>query len=164
MKRVTVLAMILLAAGFSCNESGTQLGGGPSPTQPIDPLVARGAAAAEKRGCPTCHQSQDPADGLLSGVTVPRPQTMAYPANLTPDPDTGLDGWTDEQILRALREGLDDEGQTLCPSMPVFADLGGAEGKAIVAYLRSLPSVHHAIPESACPPLKPPPPADAGQE
>src|SRR5258706_4060086 len=38
--------------------------------------------------------------------------------NITPDPDTGLGKWTDGEILRALREGVDKNGDALFPMMP----------------------------------------------
>src|SRR5205823_2849674 len=101
-------------------------------------------------GCPSCHQSANPGDGVLSGQTTPRPGTHAYGRNLTPDPDTGLGRWTDDAIVRAIRAGIDDEGEPLCDPMPVFGDLSEGDGRAIVAYLRSLPAVRREIPETEC--------------
>jgi len=109
----------------------------------------RGATLVAERGCPRCHQSTDPDDGILSGQTSPRPGTQAYGANLTPDVETGLGGWSDAMILRAIRAGVDDERKPLCV-MPHFADLSPEEGAAIVTYLRELTPVHHEIPESTC--------------
>ena len=85
---------------------------------------------------------------------------MAYPANLTPDRTTGIGGWADEQIIRAFRYGIDHDGNELCPTMPRFPDIGDVEASAIVAYLRSLPSVTHVVSPSMCPPLKPLPSPD----
>jgi len=119
---------------------------------PTDP-IGKGQEAVSSRGCPTCHQSDD---GSLSGQTVPQPHSDAYPANLTPDPDTGMGGWTDDLIVRAILQGTDDEDSPLCPPMPHFGTEGMSESEArnIVAYLRSLPPVAHTVPESSCPPLK----------
>ena len=58
--------------------------------------------------------------------------------------------WTDEQILTAIRTGIDDEGGALCATMPRFTDLGEQEGVAILAYLRSLPATTRKIPASTC--------------
>jgi len=110
--------------------------------------VARGRMAVARLGCPTCH---DPGDGSLSGQTAPRPGTMAYGANLTPDVDTGLGGWSDQSIVRALRESVDDQGRMLCPPMPRFGDMADDEARAIVAFLRSLPPVYNdQVPPSSC--------------
>ena len=111
----------------------------------------RGADRVGIRGCPTCHQSKDPNDGVLSGQSSPRPGTMAYGPNLTPDNDTGIGSWSDESIARAIRTGVDDQGAALCPPMPHFADVADEEAKDIVAYLRSLQPVARKAPDSACP-------------
>jgi hypothetical protein len=111
-------------------------------------LVARGRDSMMRRGCPACH---DPGDNSLSGRTVPIEGTASYGANLTPDEETGLGGWSDAQIVTALRTGLDDEWVPLCPPMPRFP-VGDEEATAIVAFLRSLPPVHKAIPASTCAP------------
>lgn len=153
------LLLTALAAGVvACGSAGDDV----VDMLPADPLL-RGKFYVTARGCPTCHQSMDAADGTLSGTTSPRMGTMAYPANLTPDPDTGIGSWTDDVLVRAMRTGVDDQGDPLCPPMPHFDGTGGDgramnddEATSIVAYLRSLPPVHHEIPGSSCPPLKTP--------
>jgi hypothetical protein len=113
-------------------------------------LLLVGKKFVDKRGCPTCHQSPDPADGTLSGSLTPVAKTMAYPANLTPDVDTGIGTWADITVIRAIRFGVDDEQLPLCNTMPLFEDMTDLEANAIVAYLRSLPPVHREIPASEC--------------
>lgn len=138
----------LLAGPMAC---GQDTG---SDTQAIHwTQVQWGEYYARKRNCFTCHQSDSPADGVLSGQAYPRPGTRTYGPNLTQD-DSGLRGWQDEDIIRAMREGIDDGGQELCPIMPRFVDMGQTEAEALVLYLRSLPPVSHSIPDSVCPPLK----------
>jgi hypothetical protein len=88
---------------------------------------------------------------------TPRPGTTAYAPNLTPDSATGIGDWTDDQIAKAIRAGIDDEDAALCPTMPHFSTLSDSNVKAIVAYLRSLPATSSEIPESVCPPIKPVP-------
>lgn len=112
-----------------------------------------------ERGCPTCHEPSDHA-GTLAGDLAPVKGTLAFPANLTPDRTTGIGGWADIQIVRAMRFGVDDQGAELCLTMPRFASMGDEEAATIVAYLRSLPPVTRQIPDSNCPPIKPPPPPD----
>jgi hypothetical protein len=122
-------------------------------------LATTGAAFVAQRGCPTCHQPSDHA-GTLAGQLTPVAGTQAYGANLTPDPATGLGDWADIAIVRAIRFGVDDTGNALCPSMPRYADMGDVEADAILAYLHSLPPVVRAIPASSCPPIKPLPSTD----
>jgi mono/diheme cytochrome c family protein len=113
-------------------------------------LVDLGKLYVKNRGCSDCHQSPNLADGLLTGQTEPRPFTKAFPKNLTPDPDTGIDSWTDQNYIDAIRDGIDDEGNELCNTMPKFPTMSDEEGKAIAAYLRSLTPVWRPIPESVC--------------
>ena len=120
----------------------------------LDP-IARGAASVRSRACDTCHQSPDPNDGVLSGQTTPRLGTLAYPANLTPDVETGLGAWPDDKIVRAMRLGVDVHDGPLCAQMPRFNRMTDEEAYSVAAYLKSLPAVHRIIPASTCPPLKP---------
>jgi mono/diheme cytochrome c family protein len=122
------------------------------------PLAEIGAQFVQQRNCAMCHQAAGAA--TLSGSDIAVKDTFAYPANLTPDRTTGIGGWADEQIIRAFRYGVDNAGAELCPTMPRFDSIGDVEAGAIVAYLRSLPSVTRTIPPSLCPPVKPPPGAD----
>jgi hypothetical protein len=78
-----------------------------------------------------------------------------YPANLTPDPDTGIGLWTDEEIARAVRDGFAPGLAPLCIQMSRFENMSDREVLAIIAYLRHLPAVHRPIPRSVCPPIKP---------
>jgi hypothetical protein len=45
------------------------------------------------------------------------PPFKAYAANITPDPDTGIGKWTDAQIAKAIRDGVDRDGQPYKPPM-----------------------------------------------
>jgi len=73
---------------------------------------------------------------------------MWYARNLTPDVETGLGGWTDGEIVRALREGLRNDGTPLFPIMPIdwYHGMADEDVLAVVAYLRSLPPVKNLVP------------------
>ena len=72
-----------------------------------------------------------------------------YATNLTPDKATGLGSWTDGEILRAMREGVDKDGNALFPIMPYnnYRQLTEEDAQAIVAYLRTIPAIEHKVPE-----------------
>jgi mono/diheme cytochrome c family protein len=77
-------------------------------------------------------------------------------SNLTPDPETGLGQWTDGEILRAMREGVDREGNALFPIMPYqhFRHMSDEDAASIVAYLRTLQPKKYEEPERTIdPPL-----------
>ena len=92
----------------------------PDPTSP-DP-VARGAYILRAAGCASCHT--DVANGgafLAGGRMLSSPWgTIAVP-NITPDPETGIGGWSDEDFDRALRDGKSPEGRTYYPAFPYTA-------------------------------------------
>jgi len=68
--------------------------------------------------------------------------------NITADPEFGLGRWSDGEVLRAMREGIDRQGRALFPMMPYVAyhHLSDDDARAIVAYLRTLPPVHRSVP------------------
>jgi hypothetical protein len=67
--------------------------------------------------------------------------------NITPDPEDGLGKWTDGEILRAIREGVDRNGDALFPMMPYahLRSLGDEDAKSIVVYLRTLKPVRNRV-------------------
>ena len=69
--------------------------------------------------------------------------------NISPDNETGIGAWTDEEIKRAIIGGIGPDGRQLHPEMPYhyFNLLSAAELDAIVKYLRSIPSVKNSLPQ-----------------
>jgi mono/diheme cytochrome c family protein len=73
--------------------------------------------------------------------------------NLTPDPETGIGDRTDDELARAIREGIGHDGRALFPIMPYqnFRSLPDEDLASIVIYLRSLKPVRNPLPPSAVP-------------
>jgi len=65
--------------------------------------------------------------------------------NLTPDNETGIGTWTEEQFVRAVRTGIVPNGPALREPMHPFVELTENEAKAIYAYLRTVPPIRHKI-------------------
>lgn len=67
--------------------------------------------------------------------------------NITPDVETGIGGWTDGEIIRAVREGVDRDGYGLFPIMPyfIYRHVADEDMHAVVAYLRSMQPVRSAV-------------------
>ncbi len=72
----------------------------------------------------------------------------AYAPNITPDDQTGIGTWTDEQIGRAIREGVHPNGRILGPPMPFvfYREISDRDLQAILAYLRTVPAVNNVVP------------------
>jgi hypothetical protein len=68
--------------------------------------------------------------------------------NITPDVEFGLGKWTDGEIIRAFREGVDRNGEALFPMMPYqhLRSMCDADAKSVVAYLRTLKPIHTTVP------------------
>lgn len=70
--------------------------------------------------------------------------------NLTSDAETGLGDWTVEDIVRALKEGSEKDGDGVCPPMPAgpmsaYGGLTDDDALDIAHYVKSLPPAVNAI-------------------
>ena len=80
---------------------------------------------------------------------------VSFTANLTPDKETGLGDWTEEQFIATMKTGRHQgKGRPLLPPMPYFsvAGLNDEDIKSVFAYLRSLPPIKNRVPQPIDPP------------
>lgn len=127
------------------------------PSPPLTDLLGRGEYLVEGiAGCGNCHSGRDENGDLVEGLeyagnfVIEEPIFTAYAPNITPDPETGIGNWTDEQIERAIREGIREDGTLMGPPMAFayYQDISSTDMAAIIAYLRSVPAVNREVPES----------------
>jgi mono/diheme cytochrome c family protein len=111
---------------------------------------ASSGQALTANNCGSCHDS---GDGSYSGSTKSVvDNAMVYAPNLSSDPDTGIGGWTDDQVFNAVKNGIDDEGKTLCIAMPRWGrKMNDQQIHDIVGFLRTLKPVHRESLETTCP-------------
>ena len=102
--------------------------------------------------CGNCHTPKGPNGPLpdkklAGGDIIKHADFTAATANITPDPETGIGKWTDDQIFLAIREGRRPDGSLIGPAMPSrsYRNLADGDVRAIVAYLRSVPPVYNPI-------------------
>ena len=97
--------------------------------------------------CGSCHTA-DPAKPFAGGKRIDTPFGGIYSANLTPDRDTGLGAWSDDDFVRALRYGVAPDGSRYYPAFPYphFTKLIRPDVLAIRAYLETLPPVRNTPP------------------
>ena len=124
-------------------------GGSDSPPVDNSEAVKKGEELVKSNACGGCHTPTTASDGLLAGQDSTVTMSSISGPNITPDKETGIGSWTDAQITAALRTGVDDKGEMLCASMPKF-DFTDDETASVVAYLKSIPAVKRALPESTC--------------
>ena len=110
-------------------------------------LVRQGAQLATLGNCISCHTG---ADGVpfAGGRPVPTPFGTIYATNITPEPQTGIGGWSEEAFRRALRDGVSRDGHLLYPAFPYdhFTHLQDGDIQALYAYLMTRTPVHATAP------------------
>jgi hypothetical protein len=123
--------------------------------------LARGKYLAENvSGCMFCHTPHDwsvpesvAGNGNLgAGEEMPLRGLPGkiYAPNITPDKETGAGTWTDDQLARAIREGIGHDGRALFTLMPYqrFRAMSDEDLASVIVYLRSLPAVRHEVPRT----------------
>jgi hypothetical protein len=73
--------------------------------------------------------------------------------NLTPDPESGAGTWSDDMLVRAIREGISHDGRSLFPLMPYrqFKHMSDEDVFSIVAFLRTLKPLRTSPPPTEMP-------------
>jgi mono/diheme cytochrome c family protein len=176
------LAAALALVAFAVVSCSGKVDSGGSPSA-VAVAVADTVASAEHgaylatiMGCHDCHTpgtlygAPDFTRSLAgSELGWSGPWGTSYPRNLTPDPETGIASWSEDDIVRALRTGKRPDGTDLRPPMPwpSFAVMKERDIRSIAMYLKALPPIHHTNLEPLPPGQKakgsvlimPPPPA-----
>lgn len=106
---------------------------------PTDPVVAQGLYLAQAGNCVSCH-TREGGEPFAGGVAFVTDFGTIYSTNITPDTSAGIGDWTEEQFVRAMREGVAADGTHLYPAFPYtdFAKVTDADLKSIWAYLKTL--------------------------
>jgi mono/diheme cytochrome c family protein len=117
-------------------------------------LVERGRYVFAVASCAFCHNPNGAGGQKISW----RPFGTLWSRNISSDVRTGIGAWTDQQIARAIRSGITPDGRTLHWQGMIWdhaSNWDEEDIRALVAYLRTLPSVARQIP-----PARPPAPDD----
>ncbi|MDE2601656.1 MAG: c-type cytochrome [Bradyrhizobium sp.] len=139
-----ILPILFLCTAFICGDAHAQ---SPSAAKPSTETIEHGKAVTDAGGCTGCHTA-DPAKPFAGGKRIVTPFGAIYSFNLTPDGDTGIGAWSDEDFRRALREGVTPDGSRDYPACPYpyFTKMTRDDIQAIRAYLATLTPVHNPIP------------------
>jgi mono/diheme cytochrome c family protein len=114
-------------------------------TPPSAAEIARGRYVFGATGGCGCHTVPKGAINA-GGRRYDGPFGTVYSTNITPDRQTGIGTWTDEQIVTAIRNGRRPNGERLLPvhPFPVFNGMAEEDLRALVAFLRTTPAVNRA--------------------
>jgi mono/diheme cytochrome c family protein len=97
--------------------------------------------------CASCHTVPGSNQPLAGGRPIETPFGNIVAPNITPDPDTGIGSWSDEQFDAALRKGIGHDGSRLYPAMPytAYTRMSRDDVLAIRAYLNTVTPVRNAV-------------------
>jgi len=119
-------------------------------------IIARGKHLVfSSAHCINCHSQKNPDSLIALGQDVPLSGGVLfdvgiakiYSKNITPDKETGIGKYTDEEIARVLRYGVHPDGAPVLDFMP-FHNTSDEDLTAIISYLRSQKPVRNVIPEN----------------
>jgi mono/diheme cytochrome c family protein len=106
--------------------------------------VRRGEYLFQASGGCACHGEPGITQfSLAGGRPIKTPFGIIYGTNITPDKETGIGSWSDEDFLEAMREGMSPEGEPYYPVFPYtsFTEMTDGDVLDLKAYLFSLPAV-----------------------
>src|SRR6202158_3228129 len=135
-----ILAIMILCTAF---------GLGRAEAEPSAETIADGKALSDAGDCGSCHTA-DPAKPFAGGKRIDTPFGGIYSANLTPDRDTGLGAWSDDDFVRSLRFGVAPDGSRYYPAFPYpnFTKFIRDDILAIRAYLATLAPIRNQRPQA----------------
>ena len=118
--------------------------------------IARGRQISFSSACHDCHTpgglyGNPDTTRMLSGSELgwEGPWGVSYPRNLTPDPETGIAGWSEEDIVTAFRTGHRPDKTPILPPMPwpVYGHMSDEDAYALAAFIKSVPAIRHRVPD-----------------
>jgi hypothetical protein len=133
---------------------------GPNLSAIADPgeraVAERGRYLVTIGSCGDCHATPSPKGPQLKEMYLAGGFKMARKGagtfismNITPDQETGIGKWTDDDIKRVLRNGLAPDGRAVPGHLmpwPAFSNWTEEDRYAVVAYLRRTAPIAHRIP------------------
>lgn len=153
MTRLTPVVVLALVAGACSGKYVRPVGAEKVEATPAR-LVRGGYLVNQVAACGGCHTTREHgnianepertdaflgggntfvAEGMSEGIWIP---------NITPDVETGIGAWSDDELMRSIRDGVARDGHFLLPFMPfgAYQHLSDEDLRAIVAYLRTVPA------------------------
>ncbi|MEN3381016.1 MAG: hypothetical protein V7608_1060, partial [Hyphomicrobiales bacterium] len=101
--------------------------------------IERGRYLATAADCAACHTARG-GKPFAGGLPIETPFGTLVAPNITPDRESGIGAWTDDEFRRAMQDGIGRDGEFLYPAMPypAYAKLARDDVLAIRAYLATV--------------------------
>ncbi len=144
--------LVLLQAFTSLVVLITLLWTGSVCAEPSHSMVERGRYLAEAGDCAACHTAPG-GKPFAGGRAIPTPFGTLWSTNITPDKDTGLGNWSEEDFYKAMHDGIRRDGKHLYPAFPYpwYTKLSRQDVDAIQAFLETVPAVRQENKASGLP-------------
>ncbi|OGV27771.1 MAG: cytochrome C [Legionellales bacterium RIFCSPHIGHO2_12_FULL_37_14] len=116
----------------------------PTQDKVTDALIERGEYLAKMGDCIACHTNvKEGTAPYAGGLPLATPFGTFYSPNITPDKETGIGKWTEEDFIRALKKGRDPKGHNYFPVFPYiyFSKITDEDAKALYTYFMHIPPV-----------------------
>jgi mono/diheme cytochrome c family protein len=109
--------------------------------------LERGKYLTTVGDCAACHTLPGSGHDFAGGRPIETPFGTLFAPNITPDPETGIGAWTNDEFVNALTNGTGRDGTRLYPAMPYtyYTKLSRDDALAIRAYLNTVPAVHNPV-------------------
>jgi mono/diheme cytochrome c family protein len=109
--------------------------------------VERGRYLSILSDCASCHTVPQKNQPFAGGRPIETPFGSIVAPNVTPDMETGIGSWTDDQFDNAVRKGIGRNGERLYPAMPfnAYAKMSREDVLAIRAYLDTVTAVYSPV-------------------
>src|SRR5579863_2047641 len=109
--------------------------------------IERGRYLTIVGDCAACHTLPGSGQDFAGGRPIETPFGNILAPNITPDRQTGIGAWTDDEFVDALQKGTGRNGMHLYPAMPYtyYTKVTRDDAIAIRAYLNTLPAVHNPV-------------------
>lgn len=115
-------------------------------------LVKKGRDLAAIGNCSDCHTARG-GRNFSGGVPVQTPFGTVFSSNITPDAETGIGQWSEAAFQRAMRSGVNRQGQHLYPTFPYdhFTNVSDEDDRALYAFLMTRQPVRAPARENELP-------------
>lgn len=121
----------------------------PASMKNADP-IQRGEYLTRAADCMVCHTARG-GEQYAGGFAFTLPFGTIYSTNITPDKETGIGSYTDQEFLAVMHRGVRKDGARLYPAMPFasYTYMTDEDALAIKAYLFSLAPIRAPARENA---------------
>lgn len=119
---------------------------------PTESRLAKGEYLTRVGNCFGCHTAKGGVPFAGGRRLTTAFGTFVTP-NITPDKETGIGQWAEDDFWLAMHEGKSRDGRLLYPAFPYteFTKITRTDVQLIFEYLRSIPAVHQINPPSEIP-------------